>query len=141
MSGEPAAAASFPSLRGRANARNGGVNLGAILRFQFGEAKAIRELAASRSAAGVGVVLVFTAATARNYDPKYILESPWIIGPLVVSLSSAFFIYAIIRGGCLWVIYPKGEESPAKKRCTRAARAQLSLLQHPAQVLRSRRDT
>ncbi|GDY23995.1 hypothetical protein LBMAG56_53420 [Verrucomicrobiota bacterium] len=85
------------------------MNLGTILRFQFGEAKAIREIAESRSAAGVGVVLVFTAAIARNYDQKFLLESPWIIGPLVVSLISAFFIYAFIRGCCLWVIYPKGE--------------------------------
>ena len=106
---EPGAPASFPSLRARANARTGGVNLGTILRFQFGEAKAIREVAESRSAAGVGVVLVFTAAIARNYDQKFVLESPWIIGPLVVSLISALFIYGFIRGCCLWVIYPKAE--------------------------------
>lgn len=85
------------------------MNLGTSLRFQFGEAKAIREIADSRSAAGVGMVLVFTAAIARNYDQKFILESPWIIGPLVVSLISALFIYGFIRGCCLWVIFPKGE--------------------------------
>ena len=75
------------------------MTLRTILRYQLGDAGAIREVAGDRSALRVGVILVVTAAIARNYDQTFILERPyWPIGPLVFTFFSGLVIY--------WVVYP-----------------------------------
>jgi hypothetical protein len=76
------------------------VNLWTALRFIFGNADAIREVARNRAALWTGIVLVLLTGIARNYDQNFFLESPlWLIGPLVFSFFSGSFLFAILIPG------------------------------------------
>ncbi|MEM9238080.1 MAG: hypothetical protein AAGB14_15010 [Verrucomicrobiota bacterium] len=69
-----------------------------ILRFLFGHRGAIERIATSRSSLGIGLLLVLTAGIARNYDHLDLRrEFEWFLGPILVSLFSAFFIFFFVR--------------------------------------------
>src|SRR5436190_1804978 len=71
-----------------------------MLGFQFGGKAAIEAVARSRSALPTGIALVLLTGIARNYDQKFILESPlWLIGPLIFSFFSGTFLFAIVYWG------------------------------------------
>ena len=70
-----------------------------IPRYLLGGREAIHEVARSRSAIWVGMLLVMFTAVARRYDQTHILENPvvWLFGPLLFSLVSGSWLY--------WVAY------------------------------------
>ena len=76
------------------------MNLSTVARYLFGNASAIREIAANRAALWTGILLVLLTAIARNYDQNYFLETPmWLFGPLVFSFFSGSFLYWILIRG------------------------------------------
>lgn len=68
-------------------------------RFLCGDAEAIRRLAVEPKALATMIVLVFTAAIARNYDQRYFFENSflWVFGPILFSGVAAFFHLAVIH--------------------------------------------
>lgn len=69
-------------------------------RYLFGQASAIRNLAAERRTLWTGIALVFLTAIARNYDQTFIAEKPflWFFGPLLFSVVSGSWLYVIVYG-------------------------------------------
>lgn len=68
-----------------------------IFRYLFGNARAVREVAENRNAVWAGMVLVITAAIARNYDQTYIGENmTWPVGSLLFSLFSGGFLFLFV---------------------------------------------
>lgn len=68
------------------------------IKYLFGQAEAIRQVAASRSALWTGVVLVLLTSIARNYDQTLIAEKPflWFFGSLLFSCVSGTWIYCVV---------------------------------------------
>ena len=93
------------------------MNLWTALRFVFGNAGAIREVARSQAALWTGIVLVLLTGIARNYDQTFFLESPmWLIGPLAFSFFSGSFLYWILIRGFAKRHFP--EENRNEKQWT-----------------------
>ena len=68
-----------------------------LLRYLFGHAGAIRKVASSPMAVPVGLLLVFSAAVARNYDQEWFGGPPtWLLPPLVVSVISGFWLLLFV---------------------------------------------
>lgn len=67
----------------------------AILRCQFGDRNAIKQISRSNSAFWTGLVLVLITAIPRNYDQFHISEHTlkWVLGPLVFSTISGTWIW------------------------------------------------
>jgi len=68
-----------------------------ILRFQFGDRRAIEKVASSRAAFFTGIGLVLITTIPRNYDQIWIGEWPlrWAFGSLVFSLVSGTLLFII----------------------------------------------
>lgn len=73
------------------------VNLGTILRFQFGDRSAIETVARSRAAFLTGILLVLLTTIPRNYDQTHLSEDPfrWVFASLLFSLISGTWMYVI----------------------------------------------
>ena len=70
-----------------------------VIRFLFGDRRAILDVAAGRGAVWVGLVLVLSAALAREYDGEDLLHEPWhLLLPLGASLATSFLLYVIVYG-------------------------------------------
>ena len=71
-----------------------------LFRYIFGRREAIQRVAASDAAIWTGVLLVLLTAIARNYDQTSITENPlmWVFGPLLFSVVSGTWIYAVVYG-------------------------------------------
>lgn len=68
-----------------------------ILGFLLGREESIRRIAASRSSVWVGLVLVFTAGIAREYDQTYIPHfGIRFLFPIITSLVAAALIYGTV---------------------------------------------
>ncbi len=69
-----------------------------ILQFQFGKRSAVDAIARSKVAFITGIVLVLITATARNYNPRAIVEQMlrWLFGPLVFSAGSGTFLFFFV---------------------------------------------
>jgi hypothetical protein len=64
-----------------------------VLLYLFGHAGSIRRVASSPMAVPVGILLVFSAAVARNYDQVWFGESAWwLFGPLLFSFFSGAWL-------------------------------------------------
>lgn len=63
----------------------------------LGNGEAIRTLARSKHAVWIGLIFVFSAALAREYDAEYIPHRPWImLVPLAASLVSSFALWCVL---------------------------------------------
>lgn len=83
----------------------------AILRYQFGDAESIRQIAVSRASFWIGAALALITAIPRNYDQFHISEQTWkwILGPLGFSLISGSWIYLVAyRDASVWGIKQAG---------------------------------
>ncbi len=70
-----------------------------IIRFLFGGRRAIFEVATTRSAVWLGLLFVFSAGFAREYDGEDLLHEPWhLLLPLVASLVTSFILFAAFWG-------------------------------------------
>lgn len=65
--------------------------------YLFGSEKAIHKVAKNPSSIPTGIILVLTAAIARNYDQIFIGEHPvrWLLGSLLFSYISAVFLFSL----------------------------------------------
>ncbi len=78
------------------------MNFVTIIRFLFGERRAIFEVATSRSAVWLGFLFVISAGFAREYDGEDLLHEPWhLLIPLVASLATSFILF-LMFWLCLW---------------------------------------
>jgi hypothetical protein len=69
----------------------------AVLLYLFGREEAILAVAGARSSLWTGLILVLTAAIARNYDQVFVLERPVaFLEPILFSAGSAVFFFALI---------------------------------------------
>jgi hypothetical protein len=69
-----------------------------LLKFLFGNSAAIREIATNKSSFWLGLVFVFSAGFAREYDGEDLLHEPWyLLIPLVASVGSSLLLYFLIR--------------------------------------------
>lgn len=81
--------------------------------YLLGGREAIRSIAATPGALWLGLVFVFTAGLAREYDGEYLPAEPWhLFIPLGASLGTSFLLYNLlwvvtIRWGRSWVPYWK----------------------------------
>jgi hypothetical protein len=69
-------------------------------RYLVGQREAIQKVAGSGAAIWTGIIFVLLTAIARNYDQTLVTENPllWIFGPLLFSIVSGSWIYAIVYG-------------------------------------------
>jgi hypothetical protein len=73
------------------------VSLGTLGMFLLGNRNAILSLAACRETLWLGMILVFSAAFAREYDGEDLLHEPWhLLLPLVASLATSFILFGLI---------------------------------------------
>lgn len=71
-----------------------------IGRFLIGQRQAILDIAASRHAIWLGLLFVFSAGFAREYDGEDLLHEPWhLFLPLVASLLTSTILF-----GVLWIV-------------------------------------
>lgn len=79
-----------------------------ILLYLFGHAGAVRRVASSPAALPVGILLVLSAAVARNYDQEWFGSSAmWLFRPLIFSLfSGAWLLFFVSRA---WADEPLSE--------------------------------
>ena len=69
-----------------------------ILQFLIGNRSAIEQIAACRQAPWLGLIFVFSAGLAREYDGQDLLHEPWhLLLPLVASLATSFLLYLLLR--------------------------------------------
>lgn len=63
----------------------------------FGSGDAILTLVRSKHALWIGLIFVFSAAFAREYDAEYIPRRPWVLlVPLGASLVSSFLLWVVL---------------------------------------------
>lgn len=73
------------------------ITLSTLGRFLLGRRDAILSLAACRQTLWLGLMLVFSAALAREYDGEDLLHEPWhLLLPLVASLVTSFILFGLI---------------------------------------------
>lgn len=73
------------------------VTLGTLGMFLLGNRRAILALASCRETLWLGMLLVFSAAFAREYDGEDLLHEPWhLLLPLVASLATSFILFGLI---------------------------------------------
>jgi hypothetical protein len=89
------------------------VRIRTLLAFLIGNRQAIQEIASNRSALWVGLLFVFSAAFARDYDGEDLLHEPWrLLIPLGASLAASFLLFsvayalAISKGASVWRFFP-----------------------------------
>jgi hypothetical protein len=69
-----------------------------ILQFLVGSRSAIERIAACRLAPWLGLIFVFSAALAREYDGQDLMHEPWhLLLPLAASLGTSFLLYLLLR--------------------------------------------
>src|SRR5688572_9882644 len=69
-----------------------------IVQYLVGSRTAIERIAACRQAPWLGLLFVFSAALAREYDGRDLLHEPWhLLLPLVASLATSFLLYLLLR--------------------------------------------
>ncbi len=83
-----------------------------VLLYLFGHAGAIRRVASSPMAVPVGILLVFSAAVARNYDQLWFGESMWwFLPPLIFStFSGAWLLLWVCRAWAPKPLAPRDSE-------------------------------
>jgi hypothetical protein len=75
------------------------MRLGTWLRYLIGDRQAILEIAADPRAVWIGLLFVFSAALARDYDGEDLLHEPWhLLIPLAASLAASVVLFALTYG-------------------------------------------
>jgi hypothetical protein len=73
------------------------IKLRTLAMFLLGNRNAIISLAACRETLWLGLIFVFSAAFAREYDGEDLLYEPWhLLLPLVASLATSFILFGLI---------------------------------------------
>lgn len=73
------------------------VDIHTVAKFLLGDREAILALASAPGLLGIGVLFVFSAALAREYDGVYFLAEPWHLAlPLAASLGTSFLLFCLL---------------------------------------------
>ncbi len=68
--------------------------------YLIGNRRAILEIAANRRSLWIGLLFVFSAAFAREYDGQDLLAEPWhLFIPVVASFGAASLLFLVVCGG------------------------------------------
>jgi hypothetical protein len=85
------------------------VRIRTLLAYWTGNRQAILDIASNRSALWVGLLFVFSAVFARDYDGEDLLHEPWrLLIPLGASLAASFLLFSvaysisIFKGASAW---------------------------------------
>lgn len=93
------------------------MTLRTLLRFLFGQRQAILRIAETPNAVWLGLLLVLSAAFAREYDGEDLLHAPWHVGlPLAASVVTSSLLFGLVwlvsRGARpAWKDLPRGFQS------------------------------
>jgi hypothetical protein len=69
-----------------------------FLQFLAGDRESILRITNSPRAIWIGLLFVFAAGVAREYDREDLLHEPWhLLIPLVASLASSFLLYVLVH--------------------------------------------
>ena len=83
------------------------MNITTLLKYLIGNRDAIQKIANQSQLLWVGVLFVFSAGFAREYDAEDLLHEPWyLLIPLVASIASSLLLYAFI-----FFVYPTTSEN------------------------------
>src|SRR6516225_4864139 len=89
------------------------VRIRTLLAYWIGNRQAVLDIASNRSVLWVGLLFVFSAAFARDYDGEDLLHEPWrLLIPLGASLAASFLLFsvayalAISKGASVWRFFP-----------------------------------
>jgi hypothetical protein len=73
------------------------MSIATLIRYLAGNRDAILKIAATPTAIWLGAVLVFSAALAREYDGKDLIDEPWhVLVPFVASLLTSFLLFCLV---------------------------------------------
>jgi hypothetical protein len=74
------------------------MNFKTLVQFLFGYREAILRVASCPSALWVGLLFVFAAGVAREYDGEDLLHEPWhLLIPVVASLVTSVILFLLVR--------------------------------------------
>lgn len=74
------------------------MNLKTLLQFLVGNRDAVLRIPSCPSALWVGLIFVFAAGIAREYDGEDLLHEPWhLLIPLAASLASSAILFLLVR--------------------------------------------
>ncbi len=74
------------------------MNIRTLLKYWIGNREAILQIAKQPHALWIGLIFVFSAGFAREYDAEDLLHEPWFLFiPLVASIGSSLLLYFVIR--------------------------------------------
>lgn len=80
-----------------------------LAQFLIGNREAILRAASCPSALWVGLLFVFAAGIAREYDGEDLLHEPWhLLIPLAASLVSSAVLFLLVR----WIAWIHGAVQP-----------------------------
>jgi len=69
-----------------------------LFSYLAGRREAILEIAGDPKAVRIGMLLVLSAAFAREYDAEYLPAKPWLLAlPWAMSLVASFLVFAVFR--------------------------------------------
>jgi hypothetical protein len=75
------------------------MRLSTLFLYLIGNRQAILDIAANRRAIWVGLLFVFSAAFAREYDGQYLVAEPWyLLIPMGASLGASFLLFLVVCG-------------------------------------------
>ncbi len=73
------------------------LNVSTIIKFLLFNAEAVRQIAGSKRATWVGLLLVISAGIAREYDGEYLVAEPWyLLIPVAASLVACFCMVLLV---------------------------------------------
>lgn len=73
------------------------MSVATLLRFLVGQRQAILKIAETPAAVGLGLLLVLSAAFAREYDGEDLLHAPWhLVLPAAASLVTSALLFAVV---------------------------------------------
>ena len=74
------------------------MSISTLLRFLVGERQAILRIAETPAAVGFGLLLVLSAAFAREYDGEDLMHAPWhLVLPAAASLITSALLFSLVR--------------------------------------------
>ena len=73
------------------------MTISTCFQYLLGQRRAILEIAETKSALWLGLLLVVSAGFAREYDGEDLLHEPWHLAlPLVASLATSFILFCVL---------------------------------------------
>lgn len=76
------------------------MGIATLIRYYFGDRRAILQIAQHPSSLWIGFLFVLAAGFAREYDGQYLVREPWhVLIPLPVSIALSLVFFGLFRAG------------------------------------------